>query len=302
MQEMLRSIAALTLALGVAAGASAQDIDPESGGVWVPPPDDTQPQPPPPAQQPPPQQGAQPWYQGGPTGQQGAETPPPVDTSATSTGSATVSDEAPSDGRSDHERVAVGHVGIGFMGLLGVPIANAAGDIETLSAPTLGARIWVSELIGVDVGLGLSFSGGNSSAGVMSIPADNAFGFAIHGGVPLAIFHSDHYKFLIIPELNLGFATGTAFGMTQDQDRGRSGVVFQLGGRVGAEIHFGFIGVPQLSLQAGVGLYFEYLTAGLGRSNAGAPDTSASAWGFGTSVRGEPWDIFLGSLTALYYF
>ena len=49
MQEMLRSIAALTLALGVAAGASAQDIDPESGGVWVPPPDDTQPQPPPPA-------------------------------------------------------------------------------------------------------------------------------------------------------------------------------------------------------------------------------------------------------------
>lgn len=286
------------LTLGLASVAAAQDIDPEAGGVWVPPPDDTQ-SPPPQQQQQPPQQ--QPWYQGGPTGQQAqAETPPPVDT--TSPPPAASSAAEPSDGQSDHARHAVGHVGVGFMGLLGVPTVNRMGEIGTLSAPTLGARIWISELVGVDLGFGLSFSGGSVSSGSMSAPSDNAFAFAFHAGVPLAIFHAEHYKFLIIPELNIGGVGGTFFGASSDQDQGRNGFLFQIGGRVGAEIHFGFIDVPQLSLQAGVGLYFDYRSVGIGESRAGAPASSLDVWGFGTSVQGEPWDIFLGSLTALYYF
>lgn len=308
----LRILSAAALIGGsfLATAASAQ-VNPEEGGVWVPPPDDTG--------------GAGPsgtagtsdpsgggasdggqqspaWYQGGPTGQQTAETPP-----AASSGEAppdAASGPADDGSQDDHERV-VGRLAVGFMGLSTVPIGTPAGGpptIDTVSAPALGIRYWVDELIGVDVGLGFGFQGGNVDGGGGSVPLDNAFAFAIHGGVPLAIFHAQHYKFLIIPEVNLGFSTGTTFGATSTEDRGRSGVLFQLGGRLGTEIHFGFMDIPQLSLQASVGLYFEYVSAAVGSNQAGAPEVSANAWGFSTGVQGEPWDILLGGLTALYYF
>ncbi|MCZ7685863.1 MAG: hypothetical protein M5U28_46740 [Sandaracinaceae bacterium] len=124
----------------------------------------------------------------------------------------------------------------------------------------------------------------------------------IHAGIPLAVFHTQHYALLIIPEINLGFATGTAYGFMPQNDQGRSGFLFSLGGRVGGEIHFGFMNIPNLSLQASVGLYFEYATAGLSADSTGNGRASVSGYSLGTTVLGEPWDIFLGSLQALYYF
>ena len=190
------------------------------------------------------------------------------------------------------------------MGANTVPIGSAGGAVDTVTAPALGIRYWAGDLIGIDVGIGIGYIGGTASVGDMSVPADNAFAMTIHAGVPLAIFHEEHYKFLIIPELNFGVSTGTAFGAAMSDDRGRNGLLFQIGGRVGTEIHFGFMDVPQLSLQASVGLYFEYTTAGLGEDQnvPMAPSQSVTAFGLGTSVQGEPWDILLGALNALYYF
>src|SRR6185436_12015249 len=91
-----------------------------------------------------------------------------------------------------------------------------------------------------------------------------ALGFAIHGGVPLAFAYGKHYKFLLVPELNLGLTTRTekaqnlAPGAPVPGDIHRSGMLLDLGARIGTEIQFGFIGIPELALQASVGLLFRY--------------------------------------------
>ncbi len=295
MHTRLHRILIAFLALGglSLAGTASAQINPEEGGVWVPPPDDQ----PPPQQQ---QQQQQPWY--GQPQQQPQQQPPPQQTQQPQTQQPATQ---PSDGRSDHSRM-VGHLAVGWMGITDVPIGSQAGggfDLGSVTTPAIGIRYWLADLVGIDIGIGLGFSGGNVESGSNSVPIDNAFGMLIHGGVPLAIFHTQHYTFLIVPEVNLGFSTGTAYGADPDFDRARSGFLFGIGGRLGTEIHFGFMNIPNLSLQASVGLYFNYTTAGLGGNRIGSVDrVGVNGYSLGTTVMGEPWDIFLGSLQALYYF
>lgn len=290
---MLRTSLA-TLAVAFVSSTALAQIDPEGGDVWVPPADD--PGQPDPGQQ---QQQGQPWYQGGPTGVQN-EQPPPVHHEAEP--AAQVQNE-PSDGQSDHSRV-VGHVAFGTMNLTVIPVGGLGSPAtnDTIAAPAIGIRYWIGDLVGIDIGVGLGYIGGTVTNGSTSAPVDNAFGLAIHGGVPLAIFHAQHYTLLIVPELNIGFAGGTLFGFDANDDRSRAGLLFQLGGRVGTEIHFGFMNIPQLSLQASVGLYFQYASASTGESRSGVDSTSLETISLATTVMGEPWEILVGSLSALYYF
>jgi len=305
-----------------AAPVAGQDIDPETGEVILPP-DDQDPnegtgvqsgQQQQPQQQQQQQTGGQPWYQGGATGQQqqqverppavvaDSEVPPGQQGRAQTTTPATSSGAASDSGQSDHMRV-VHNLGVGFVGVLQVPIGPDAMGNTAVSAPTIGVRYWIDETIGLDVGIGLGYQGGNSNTGTTSLPQDDAFAMTIHGGLPVALFHDGHFTFELIPEINFGFATGTAYGAVSTEDRGRSGLLFTIGARAGAELQFGFMGIPNLSLMATVGLQFQYLSAGLGENQSGTVQgTTTNSFGFGTSLQGEPWDIFLGSLTAFYYF
>lgn len=299
MDRTLRiALAALALALYAAPAAAQGDIDPETGEVYVPPEQ---------GQETPPdhggQGGAAPWYAGGPTGTQ--EEPPPAHgedpaSAGSETGSASGSNAA-----DDHMR-AVGRVAVGYMGLTTVPVASfdSAGTagVGTVSAPALGIRYWLSELVGLDVGLGLGYVGGNVQSGGLTFPTPDAFAMAIHAGAPIALFHAEHYKLLVIPEINFAFATGTWYGADPSNDQSRSGLLFQIGGRIGTELHFGFWGIPQLSVQASVGIYFDYTSVGFGTSAAGTPAVTANLISFATTVQGDPWDAVLGALTALYYF
>jgi hypothetical protein len=108
----------------------------------------------------------------------------------------------------------------------------------------------------------------------------------------------------MVPELDLGFGSGTIFGDTPDNDQELGAFFFQVGARAGAELHFGFIGVPQLALQATVGLSIRY-TSGTLENNFGDPRgstiTTVSNFAFNTTVQEEPWDIFTGSVRAIYY-
>lgn len=320
----LRILALATLAsTSLPTGAASAQGNPEDGAVWMPPPDDT---------------GTSevggtadsttPSTSSAETSSNGSawyrertapdtERPPAMQQQSTqsSRGSAgpasnegpSTVEQVPTDSRDDHERV-VNRLAVGYMGVTNVPIGTAGAPgvpptVDTVAAPALGIRYWLGDLVGIDIGLGFGFRGGNTNDGVRQQLVDNAFAFLIHGGVPIAVFHEKHYKFLIIPEVNLGFSTGTYFGNNPIDDRGRNGVQLQVGGRLGTEIHFGFMDIPQLSLQASVGLYFEYLNVVVtGNRNGTPPDVSATNWSFATSVQGEPWDILLGSLTALYYF
>ncbi|MEM9193736.1 MAG: hypothetical protein AAGF12_31465 [Myxococcota bacterium] len=323
----------MMLALGCVAWSStafAQDwgTDPEGGDWEAPPPQQTAPPPqqtaPPPQQTPPPQ--APPPQQNNWTGQQQPQNtidnePPP--------GFSEANESSGDDGGSDHQRV-VGRVGIGWFGIQQVayPAASLAapttmafdpsgeapagtapvsGNVGFLSLPTIGARIWLSEMIGIDAALGFHFSSGSDE--VDSIPGDvvgtdtpTTTAFLLHAGLPLAFFHQGHYKFLLIPEIELGFATGDDGGSTN-----LSGFTFTVGARAGTEIHFGFIGLPFLALQASVGLKLQFVSTSVDACPTGNCSdqniiTSGNNFSLQTLDFNEPWDIFTGNVAAIYYF
>jgi hypothetical protein len=206
----------------------------------------------------------------------------------------------------DHGLV-VGHFGVGFFGVVAVPVAGAGANPNfeaTVSAPSLGVRWWMQDWLGIEAALGIGIE---SSSTTLETDDDSTtqngpslFALSLHGGVPLVFAASRHFAFEVIPELNIAFATGGIDDETAaNNDVDVSGFLLELGARVGAEIQFGFIDIPQLALQATVGLHLRYE----GRSQSiGDTDTSNHAFRFGTSVDGEPWDIFQTNITAIYYF
>ncbi len=212
-------------------------------------------------------------------------------------------------GRSDHLRF-VNRFGFGYFGIPGVPIADVAtavGSASTVPAPTVGVRYWINEGVGIDGAIGFGYYGGAIDGIADGDNIATGFALAFHVGVPLALAHDTHYKFLVLPELNLGFSSGsiacthrptarppvgcpgaTADGQTRDT--GLSGFLVDIGIRAGAEIHFGFIGIPQLSLQATVGFNIRYTTGTT--SPPGTESRTDDRLMIGTTVQNAPWSIF----------
>jgi hypothetical protein len=233
--------------------------------------------------------------------------PPPAARTTTTTTETTTTTTIPNRFVDTDHGLVVGHFGVGFFGVLAVPVAGAGAmpNFEaTVSAPTLGVRYWMQDWLGIEaaLGLGIESSGttidtGNSSA---TTNGPSLFALALHGAVPLVFAASRHFAFEVIPELNIGFATGGVDDQSPaNNDRDVSGFLLEVGARVGAEIQFGFIDIPQLALQATVGLHLRYE----GRSQSvGDTDISNHSFRFGTTLQGEPWDIFQGNLSAIYYF
>jgi hypothetical protein len=195
---------------------------------------------------------------------------------------------AAAEAGNDHDEV-VGHFAVGYFGISQLPVGGAptGGGAATtaaqayITAPVIGARYWLSQKLGIDVGVGFS----DSNAG---------WGVAAHGGVPLALATSKHMTFELIPEATVAFAGNSpGGGITY------SGFRINVGARIGGEIQFGFIGIPQLALQATVGLYLDHDSFGVSTANNSG---SVSNTTFSTSVQGDPWGIFTDNISALYYF
>jgi hypothetical protein len=246
---------------------------------------------------------------------EGTLPPPKVTTKTTvetTTGAAAAKKVEEEDAISDHEKV-VGHVGVGYLGLTNIPIAGGiAGGLparQNVPAPVIGVRYWLAEKIGLDLGIGfgLASSSQETITGPTTVSQDrpSVFAIAVHGGVPLVFAHQKHYKFLLVPELNIGGATSTETPNPAPPGTGditRTGFHLDVGARIGSEIHFGFIGVPQLSLQATVGV-FARRDAWKVKQDVGNQTNSASVGEttFGTSVQGDPWAIFVNNISAIYY-
>lgn len=221
-----------------------------------------------------------------------AEPAPATTPAPAQTGMALPGNEAAADA-TDHNYV-VGTFGIGYMGRRTIAVApNAAlTDFVTQDAPIIGLRYWLSPQLGIDAGLGFAINSGSQKTGDTSVDNAGYTALLLHGGVPLALAGSKHFSFQVIPELNFGFASAKTGGpMSQDA----SGIHFDIGARAGSEIQFGFIGIPELSLQAGIGLALAY-------DRAKAGDSSVSRFRFGTMTGDNPWNIFTGNIAALYYF
>jgi hypothetical protein len=212
----------------------------------------------------------------------------------------------------DHAAM-VGHFGVGAFGVLELPTMGgtvgagglAFDNTSTLAAPTIGARYWLDERMAIEGALGIGLRSGSSSTttdGGASVQVNDPslFGLALHAGLPLVFATGEHFAFELVPELNIGFVTGSWDDRsTANRDTDLSGFLLELGARVGAEIQFGFIGIPQLALEGTVGLHLRYE----GRSASFAnTEVSSHRLTFGTSLQGEPWDIFTGNIAAIYYF
>jgi len=205
----------------------------------------------------------------------------------------------PPPGTRDHD-LMVGHFAVGYMGFRAMPLADAAGGIGTIeNVPVIGVRYWLDPMLGIDAGLGMLFSGGSSKTGDTSVDRQGFTAIVLHGGVPLALAGSQHFSFQIVPEMNLGFSSS---GIAGNPDTDLSGLHLDIGARAGAEIHFGFIGIPELALQGGVGLALRWdHTKATVKSNPEV-DHSSSYTTFGTNTGDNPWNIFAGNVAALYYF
>lgn len=116
-------------------------------------------------------------------------------------------------------------------------------------------------------------------------------------GVPLSLASYNHFSFQVVPEANVGFGSGKA----ADGDISHSGFQLDVGARAGAEIQFGFIGIPQLSLQGSVGLLFG-LQSSKTENDQNNSEVSVSRTFLNTTVGDNPWNIFTSNVAALYYF
>ena len=203
----------------------------------------------------------------------------------------------PAADATDHALV-VRHFGVGYMGRRTIALNPLTG--ESVDAPIIGGRYWLDPMIGIDAGIGMLFSGGSTKQGGTTTDLQGYTVFMLHGGVPLALAGGKHFSFQIVPELNLGFSSSKTPPMGAAGQSDLSGIHFDIGARAGGEVQFGFIGIPELSLQAGVGLALAYDRAKI--SPPGADATSVSRTTLGTSVGDNPWNIFTGNIAALYYF
>jgi hypothetical protein len=196
-------------------------------------------------------------------------------------------------GGTDHSMV-VGHLGFGYLGRPGVNVGTSGPGNAAVAAPLIGVRYWFDQGMGLDVGLGFGVNSGSADAG----DPPSLWAFVLHGGVPLALASGRHYTFEIIPEANIGLGGGT--GQLAGVDVSNKGFLLDVGARVGAEIQFGFIGLPELALQGSIGAMLSLTSQS--STPDGAPKNSASQTSFSTTVYNSPWGIFTNSVSALYYF
>jgi hypothetical protein len=203
------------------------------------------------------------------------------------------------DATTDHAG-QIGNLAIGYLGFRQMTIANAGGTTSSpVTAPVIGVRVWFNQGVGLDLGLGVSATASvqqTQNGDDTDLPGPTTA--ILHAGVPLALADSKHFVFQIVPELNAGFASNTIDGTGGDGDAVFRGMHFDIGARAGAEIHFGFIDIPQLSLQAGVGLALSYDAVSYEDDNGTGESASMS---FGTGVGDNPWNIFAANVAALYY-
>jgi hypothetical protein len=125
----------------------------------------------------------------------------------------------------------------------------------------------------------------------------------LHVGVPLSLASYDHFSFQVVPEANVGLGSGSAD--TDAADTSFNGFQLDVGARAGAEIQFGFMGIPQLSLQGSVGVLFglQSLKTEVDPAGGGGSTTvTQNRTVLSTTVGDNPWNIFTSNVAALYYF
>lgn len=179
-----------------------------------------------------------------------------------------------------------------------------------LTVYTVGLRHWLKEPRwgfrnwGYDLGFGLVFSRSSvtqpQTGNLVTSDGPSVTGFGLHAGLPLAITHHEHATFELVPEADLIFASELLPSATVNGDRTEyTGWSARLGARAGFEVYFGFVGIPQLAVEASLGAAITYDSV---RSKVGPIERSTRQWGVATARGNEPWSVFTGNVAAIYHF
>jgi hypothetical protein len=209
---------------------------------------------------------------------------------------------AAATGGSAHEAV-VGRLGVGWFGTRDVPVGPATmattGPIPT---PIVGIRYWMSSTLGLDAGLGfftMSSATRLESGTTTTQEGPTRTSVLLHAAVPLSLADAGNFSFIVIPEINVGIGMGGSKASMGMASTDLSGLLIEGGLRAGAEVFFGFIGIPQLSLEGTVGAF---LSSATGKISSGGASTRFSSFVLSTSSVAQPWDIFRKDIAARYYF
>jgi hypothetical protein len=188
---------------------------------------------------------------------------------------------------SDHDAV-VGHFGIearrfdpGPLPLtlragLGCPVGATCAEV---SMGVLGGRYWWTRNLAWNAGL--AFGAGGGRAGTVAL--DTYYGFGPVAGLSVLLGNWRHVAIMASPELAfVWFRPGAA-------DAGGRTTMFSMRGALEAELHFGFVGVPSLSIGLIAGMRFQYESA-----------ADTRLWSIGVIGDGSVWDA-LTNLYVRYY-
>ena len=202
-------------------------------------------------------------------------------------------------------------IGIGYFGQYDVPLGSG-GTARTIGTQVVGVRYFFSERAGIDVGVGLGVASGSTKTegagtGATTIDRPSTIAMSFKVGVPLVMFSGQHYSFFFEPQALFGFAGETAKATTPGTaDTKHNGTRLFAGGNAGALVQFGFIGIPQLTLDATVGFGLDVQSGKTESPAPGAPanvvKNSFSQTAFGTLSSHQPWNIFHTNVAAIYHF
>jgi hypothetical protein len=227
-------------------------------------------------------------------------------------------------GPTDHS-IVVNRMGLRYFGptsLAALGDNGMAGGSGTLH--TVGARYWLSPGLAIEGGLGFGFrSGGRTTtttagAGTTNTSADipNFFGIGAHIALPIMMAEAKHLVVHFDPFLSLHYgrsAITTTPSSDEQNDTTLNALRLTLGANATAEVQFGFLGIPQLGLQASLGVALAYQSGSMntvrtttraGQQPRTETTVSESLFTVGTTVGPQYGlaDIITGSISAVYYF
>jgi hypothetical protein len=192
-------------------------------------------------------------------------------------------DEIPA--ASDHDAV-VGHVGIEVRRIDASPFSldlgpNGCPSVEpqpcTVTLGAIGVRYWQTRNLALAGGLALGFGGGRDAG----MGLDSYVGLGPLVGLSFLLGNWRHLAVAASPEASwIWFKPGGT---------GASTTIVTLRAALEGELHFGFIGVPALSVGLVAGLGFHYVSVG-----------DARAWAIGAVGPGSVRDV-LSNLFVRYY-
>lgn len=237
---------------------------------------------------------------------------PTTATTTTATTTTTTTSDRPADDATDFSKI-VKTIGIGYFGQYDVPLGMSGAAARTVATQLVGVRYFFSDRMGIDVGVGVGLSAGTNKSESPTNPATSvdrpstlAMSFKV--GVPIVMLSTKHYSFFFEPQALFGFAGETQKVVTpaNTADTKHNGTRFFGGASAGALVQFGFLGIPQLTLDATVGLGLDISGGKTEQASAPGQTTvqknSFSQTGFGTFTAHQPWNIFHTNVAAIYHF